>query len=95
VALGVALKAQRVELCKAEVDGVYDVNPHAHRGARRFDALTHAAALRLARAGAKVLQAKAAALARRWALPVLVRPAFGGGPGTLIGGRAAACALAQ
>jgi aspartate kinase len=87
VALGVALKAQRVELCKAEVDGVYDANPHARRGARRFDALSHAAALRLARAGAKVLQAKAADLARRWALPVLVRPAFAEGGGTLIGGR--------
>ena len=30
VALGVALHAQRVELCKAEVDGVYDADPHTH-----------------------------------------------------------------
>jgi aspartate kinase len=99
VALGVALDAARVELCKAEVDGVYDANPHAHREARRFDALTHTEALRLAQAGAKVLQAKAAYLACRWAIPVLVRPAFAEGPGTLIGSEAvpagAVCALAQ
>ena len=84
VALGVALHAARVELCKAEVDGVYDADPHTHDGARRFDTLTHAEALRLSRSGAKVLQDKAAALACRWAIPVRVRPAFAEGPGTTI-----------
>jgi aspartate kinase len=85
VALGVALRAQRVELCKAEVDGVYDADPNACNAARRFETLTHAEALQLSRAGAKVLQEKAASLAARWALPVLVRPAFADGPGTTIG----------
>jgi aspartate kinase len=84
VALGVALGAERVELCKAEVDGVYDADPHTHGHARRFDTLTHAEALRLARSGAKVLQDKAAALAGRWGIPVLVRPAFAEGRGTTI-----------
>jgi aspartate kinase len=84
VALGVALHAARIELCKAEVDGVYDADPHIHDGARRFDTLTHAEALRLSRSGAKVLQDKAAALACRWAIPVLVRPAFAEGRGTTI-----------
>jgi aspartate kinase len=84
VALGVALHAARVELCKAEVDGVYDSDPHTHTGARRFDTLTHTEALRLSRSGAKVLQDKAAALASRWAIPVLVRPAFVEGRGTTI-----------
>jgi aspartate kinase len=84
VALGMALHAARVELCKAEVDGVYDADPHTHDGARRFDTLTHAEALRLSRSGAKVLQDKAAALAWRWAVPVLVRPAFAQGRGTTI-----------
>ena len=87
VALGVALHAARVELCKAEVDGVYDADPHTHGHARRFDTLTYAEALRLSRSGAKVLQEKAAALAGRWAIPVLVRPAFADGPGTTIGSR--------
>ena len=87
VALGVALHAARVELCKAEVDGVYDADPLTHGHARRFDSLTYAEALRLSRSGAKVLQEKAAALAGRWAIPVLVRPAFAEGRGTTIGSR--------
>jgi aspartate kinase len=87
VALGVALDAARVELCKAAVDGVYDADPHTHDGSRRFDTLTHAEALRLSRSGAKVLQDKAAALASEWAIPVLVRPAFGEGRGTTIESR--------
>jgi aspartokinase len=90
VALGVALRAARVELCKAEVDGVYDADPHTHGHARRFDTLTHVEALRLSRSGAKVLQNKAAALAGRWAIPVLVRPAFAEGRGTTIGSRSRA-----
>jgi aspartate kinase len=87
VALGVALNAVRVELCKAEVDGIYDADPHTHSDAHRFDALTHSEALRLSRSGATVIQDKAAALAAYWSIPVLVRPAFAEGPGTTIGSR--------
>jgi aspartate kinase len=85
VALGAALSAVRVELYKAEVDGIYDADPRKHREAQRYENLTHGQALQLARSGAKVLQAKAAALAYQWALPVVVKPAFGEGPGTTIG----------
>jgi aspartate kinase len=85
VALGAALGARRVELHKAEVDGVYDADPHAHPGARRYETLSHEEALRLARAGAKVLQHKAAELALRFQVPVIVRATFGHGPGTAIG----------
>jgi aspartate kinase len=85
VALGAALMANRVELCKAEVDGIYDADPHRQSQARRFEALTHAEALCLARAGAKVLQDKAAALADRTGIAVVVRSAFADGPGTRIG----------
>ncbi len=87
VALGVALQAARVELCKAEVDGVYEADPHTNGHAQRFETLTYTEALRLSRSGAKVLQEKAAALAGRWAIPVLVRPAFAEGRGTMIGSR--------
>jgi aspartate kinase len=84
VALGVALLARRVELCKAEVDGVYTADPHTHPEAQRFDALTHEQAVRLARGGAKVLQGKAADLAQRWQIPILIRSTFGKGRGTSI-----------
>jgi aspartate kinase len=85
VALGVALGAARVELYKAEVDGVYTADPHTVPDAQRLEVLTHAEALRLACAGGKVLHAKAAALAYYWSMPVYVRPAFAPGPGTAIG----------
>jgi aspartate kinase len=84
VALAVALLARRVELCKAEVDGVYDADPHTHPDAQRFDSLTHEEAVRLSRGGAKVLQGKAAELAQRWQIPILVRSTFGQGRGTAI-----------
>src|SRR5262249_3164560 len=84
-ALGVPSRAERVELYKAEVDGVYSADPHRYREARRFDVLTHAEALRLAQAGGKVLQVKAAQFACRWAITVLVLPAFEAGRGTAIG----------
>jgi aspartate kinase len=85
VALGVALGAARVELYKAEVVGGYNADPQTVPDAQRFERLTHAEALRLACAGGKVLQAKAAALASCWSMPVYVRPAFAAGPGTAIG----------
>jgi len=85
VALGVALGAEGVELYKAEVDGVYNADPHQVPDAYRFDILTHVEALQLARAGSKVLQEKAAALADYWSMPVYVRPAFAPGRGTAIG----------
>lgn len=81
VALGRALGAC-VELFKAEVDGVYDADPHERADARRFPSLTHAEALTLSRGGAKVLQEKAAALALSGRVRVRVRPAFHDGPGT-------------
>ena len=80
VALGVALHAARVELCKAEVDGVYDADPQTHGYARRFDTLTYADALRISRSGAKVLQEKAAAPRRPLGSP-------GPGPSRLRRGR--------
>ncbi len=87
VALGAALEALRVELHKAEVDGVYDADPHTHAGARRYEALSHEEALRLARSGAKVLQHKAAELAMHSGILVLVRATFGRGQGTTISAR--------
>jgi len=85
IALGVALGADRVELYKAEVDGIYTADPQEVPEASRFEVLTHAEALHLARAGSKVLQEKAAALAAAWAMPIYVRPAFAPGRGTAIG----------
>jgi aspartate kinase len=85
VALGVALQADCVELYKAEVDGVYDVDPHTHPAARRFRTLNHVDALILSRNGARVLQTKAAHHALRGNMTIRVKHAFHDDPGTLIG----------
>jgi aspartate kinase len=85
VALGVALRASWVELCKAEVDGIFDKDPNVDPTARPFTALSHQHALEISRAGGKVLQADSAELAHKWSLPLLVRPAFKRDGGTWVG----------
>jgi aspartate kinase len=85
VALGVALRASWVELCKAEVDGIFDKDPNVDPTAKPFCALSHQHAVDIARAGGKVLQADSAELALKWNLPLLVRPAFKRGGGTWVG----------
>lgn len=85
VALGVALRASWVELCKAEVDGIFDKDPNVDPTARPFHMLSHQHALEIARAGGKVLQADSAELALKWSLPLLVKPAFKRGGGTWVG----------
>jgi len=85
VALGVALRAAWVELCKAEVDGIFDKDPNVDPTAKPFCALSHQHAVDIARAGGKVLQADSAELALKWNLPLLVRPAFKRGGGTWVG----------
>jgi aspartate kinase len=84
VALGGALGASEVFLFKADVDGFYTADPHAHRDARRFTSMSHRVALGLARAGARVLNEKAAELADRLGLTLIIRPAFSDGPGTWV-----------
>jgi aspartate kinase len=82
--LGGALGASEVCLFKADVDGFYSADPHAHRDARRFTSMSHRVALGLARAGARVLNEKAAELADRLGLTLIIRPAFSDGPGTWV-----------
>ncbi len=84
VALGVALRAERVELCKAECDGIYDADPNRNASARRFAVLSHDEAVELAANGAKVLNLKAALLAQLHRLPIWVLPTFQDGEGTKI-----------
>jgi aspartate kinase len=80
----VALGASEVCLFKADVDGFYTADPHAHRDARRFTLMSHRVALGLSRAGARVLNEKAAELADRLGLTLIIRPAFSDGPGTWV-----------
>lgn len=83
VALGAALGA-RVELCKAETDGIYDSDPNSNDDALRHETLTHDQAFELASAGAKVLHDKAARAARDGNVTLWVHNTFEDGPGTWI-----------
>ena len=85
VALGVALNASWVELCKAEVDGIFDRDPNVEPTSRLYSRLSHQDALEIALAGGKVLQADSAALALKWNLALHVRPAFKQQSGTWVG----------
>jgi len=89
VALGIALGATHVELCKADVDGIFDKDPNLDSAAEKFDFLSHERALEIARAGGKVLQADSAELALRANMPLVIKPAFMQGSGTWVGWPAA------
>ena len=83
VALGSALGA-RVELHKADTDGIYDCDPNVNAAAQRYDRMTHAEAFSLAADGAKVLHDKAAKLAMEKRVSIWVRGTLQPGPGTRI-----------
>lgn len=83
VALAASLRCS-THLLKADVDGVYSADPRTAPSAVRFDSLEHDEAIVLAANGAKVLQRKAAELARDRRVPVWVRQTYGNGPGTWI-----------
>jgi len=64
VALGVALRAPKVEFYK-DVDGIYDADPKKEAKARLLSELSYSEALLLSQKGAKVLHARSIALAEK------------------------------
>ncbi len=86
VALSIALKADRCELVK-EFDGVYSADPLVEPEAIRRDQLDYDALEALAGSGAKVVQPRAAALARQYKVTLsITKP--DGSKGTLVSDRA-------
>jgi aspartate kinase len=71
VALGVALKACRVEFYK-DVSGIFDGDPKLFPGSKRFSTLTYDEALNIARRGAKVLHDRCLNLAKINNIPLYV-----------------------
>ncbi|GAA4601661.1 hypothetical protein GCM10023195_04500 [Actinoallomurus liliacearum] len=93
VAAAVALGADRCEIF-SDVPGVYTADPYLLPEARVLSSLGYGAALRMTRAGAKVLHPLAVELAERHALPILCRsrPPIAK-RGTLISGSTAPVAI--
>lgn len=71
VALGVALKASRVEFYK-DVPGIFEMDPKKCALAKMFPQLSYSEALQIINKGAKVLHARCLELADRNALPLHV-----------------------
>lgn len=86
VALGIALKASKVEFFK-DVPGVFSHDPKKEVYAKCFYEMTYEAALDIVEKGAKILHARAIRLAAKNGLPLHVRSfisSYGSHPGTLI-----------
>lgn len=88
VALGIALRAVRVEFFK-DVPGIFEKDPKQDERARLFSQLSYEEALEIIKKGAKVLQARSIDLAYKNNMPLHVMSfgnfKLGMGPGTVIG----------
>jgi len=83
VALAAALKADVCEIL-TDVDGVYTTDPRVVPRARKVDAMSYDEMLELASLGAKVLQIRSVAFAKKYGVRVHVRSSQHQGPGTMI-----------
>jgi len=81
VALGVALKADRVEFYK-DVDGIFTADPSVCPDARMLPKVAYEEMLEMSYLGAKVLHPRCVEMARRNGLPLIVRSSLNFNPGT-------------
>lgn len=81
--LGAALEADQVEIF-TDVDGIMTTDPRLYTGARRIDRIAYDEIFQMAVDGARVLDHKAVAVAKRSGRPLVIRNTFGTGPGTRI-----------
>ncbi len=74
VALAAALDADSCELYKDDVDGIYTTDPGMVPKARKLDKISYEEMLEMASLGSKVLQARAVEFAKKYNVPLHVRP---------------------
>lgn len=74
VALAAALEADSCELYKDDVDGIYTTDPSMVPNARKIDKISYEEMLEMASLGSKVLQARAVEFAKKFGVPLHVRP---------------------
>lgn len=74
VALAAALDADSCELYKDDVDGIYTTDPGMVSNARKLDKISYEEMLEMASLGSKVLQARAVEFAKKYGVPLHVRP---------------------
>mgnify|MGYP003525557785 FL=1 len=85
VALGVALKADEVEIY-TDVDGVYTADPRIVKNAKKLLEISYDEMLELASSGAKVLHSRSVEVAYKYNTPIHLRSSFSDVVGTIVKG---------
>ncbi|MSR58634.1 MAG: aspartate kinase [Planctomycetaceae bacterium] len=83
VALAAVLKASVCEIY-TDVEGVFTTDPRLVKDARKIPHIAYDDLLELASLGAGVMHSRSIEFAKKYRVPVLVRPAYSDGEGTLI-----------
>ncbi|MDP8255975.1 MAG: aspartate kinase [Candidatus Alcyoniella australis] len=83
VALAAALNADECEIY-TDVDGVFTTDPNICPKARKLERISYDEMLEMSSQGAKVLQIRSVAFAKRYNVPLRVRSSFNDDPGTLV-----------
>ncbi|MFH1242771.1 MAG: aspartate kinase [Pseudomonadota bacterium] len=83
VALAATLKADVCEIY-TDVNGIYTTDPHICPKARKLDALSYDEMLEMASLGAKVLEIRSVAFAKKFNVPIHVRSTFTSERGTMV-----------
>lgn len=76
VALAAVLKADSCELYKDDVDGIYTTDPSVVPNARKLTTISYDEMLEMSSLGSKVLQARAVEFAKKYRVPLHVRPTY-------------------
>ncbi len=74
VALAAVLKADSCELYKDDVDGIYTTDPGIVGDARKLDRISYEEMLEMSSLGSKILQARAVEFAKKFKVPLNVKP---------------------
>ncbi|MGQ0793585.1 MAG: aspartate kinase [Deltaproteobacteria bacterium] len=74
VALAAVLRADACELYKDDVDGIYTTDPGICRNAKKIKKISYDEMLEMSSLGSKVLQARAVEFAKKFNVPIHVRP---------------------
>ena len=83
VALAAALDAEKCEIY-TDVEGVFTADPRIVEKAKLIKEITYDEMLEMASSGAKVLMARSVEFGRRYNVPIIVKPTFSIGEGTIV-----------
>jgi aspartate kinase len=83
VALAAVLRADFCEIY-TDVEGVFTTDPRLVKSARKIGRISYDEMLELASLGAGVMHSRSIEFAKKYRVPLYVRPAYSDGPGTLI-----------